>query len=270
MIKLIASDMDGTLLDPQKNFPPDFCDTLDLLDKNNIKFVIASGRSYSAIKPLFKERCNKMTFICDNGAFVMTDGKISDINGMPIETIRDIIRFCSQHLPDVHLVLCGMNGTYISTAFNSLDSDELGFYYFTRTVYDDLLCVEDTIFKIAVYDIKNPENNSFPALRKYLGETMELQVSGSCWMDIMNKGVNKGVGLAKIQEQLGISPDETMAFGDFYNDVDLLARAKYSYVMENANEEMKKYGKYIAPSNTEYGVTKTINEYLSKIIRKEM
>ena len=50
-------------------------------------------------------------------------------------------------------------------------------------------------------------------------------------MDLMNKGVNKGVALAKIQEHLGVAPEETMAFGDFYNDSELLSRAKYSFCL---------------------------------------
>lgn len=265
MIKLIASDMDGTLLDPQKNFPPDFFNILDRLEKKDIRFIVASGRSYSALEPLFKERCDKMTFICDNGAFVVINGKIASINGIKPNKLKEIITVCKEQLLDVYLVLCGLNGTYISSKFNEQSEEELGFYYFVRTVYDDLLDVDDTIFKIAIFDKKNPAENSFPVLNRFFGDCMELQISGSCWMDIMNKGVCKGTGLATIQEELGISKAETMAFGDFYNDISLLNQAEYSYVMENANDDMKKHGKYIAKSNAEYGVTKTISEYLSNL-----
>lgn len=265
MIRLIASDMDGTLLDPDKNFPPDFFDILDRLEKYNIKFVVASGRSYSALKPLFKERTDKMTFICDNGAFNVVDGKITGVNGIPDNKLKEIISACKKYLPDVHLVLCGMNGTYISEEFNRQSEEELGFYYFTRTVLNDLLDVNDTIFKIAIFDKKDPSENSFPVLNRLFKDSVELQISGSCWMDIMNPGVCKGAGLSILQKELGISRSETMAFGDFYNDISLLEQAEYSYVMENANDDMKKYGKYIAKSNAEYGVTKTISEYLSQL-----
>ena len=75
MIKLIASDMDGTLLDDNKNLPKDFFKLLDILNKMGIIFIIASGRSFLALKDMFGERCNSMSFICDNGANVMVNGK---------------------------------------------------------------------------------------------------------------------------------------------------------------------------------------------------
>ena len=80
----------------------------------------------------------------------------------------------------------------------------------------------------------------------------------------MNKKVNKGAALEKIQKDENISYEETMVFGDFYNDIEMLGKAKFSFVMENANEDMKQYGNYIAKSNRDYGVIKAIEEYVLK------
>ena len=80
----------------------------------------------------------------------------------------------------------------------------------------------------------------------------------------MNQGINKGSALADIKRRFGSTTDQTMAFGDFYNDIDLLNEAKYSYVMANANDDMKQYGNFTAESNSEYGVTKAISAYLAK------
>ena len=80
----------------------------------------------------------------------------------------------------------------------------------------------------------------------------------------MNKNVNKGAALEKIQKDENISYEETMVFGDFYNDIEMLGKAKFSFVMENANEDMKQYGNYIAKSNRDYGVIKAIEEYVLK------
>ena len=89
-------------------------------------------------------------------------------------------------------------------------------------------------------------------------------VAGEIWLDIMNKNVNKGAALEKIQNDENISYEETMVFGDFYNDIEMLGKAKFSFVMENANEDMKQYGNYIAKSNRNYGVIKAIEEYVLK------
>ena len=83
-------------------------------------------------------------------------------------------------------------------------------------------------------------------------------------MDINGKNVNKGAALKEIQKTYNISYDETMVFGDFYNDIEMLKEGHYSFVMENANEDMKKYGNFIAKSNKEAGEIQAINEYVLK------
>ena len=88
-----------------------------------------------------------------------------------------------------------------------------------------------------------------------------MAVSGDHWMDIMNQGVNKGSALQKLQKKLGITPEETMAFGDYYNDVEMLQQAAYSFVMENANPDLRPFGRYLAKSNREYGVAQAIRQY---------
>ena len=93
MVKQIASDMDGTLLDPAKKIPPDFVSVLKNLKKRNIKFVVASGRSYSALEVLFKNIGNDIIYICDNGAFVVNDNKISNISVIPHKKIAEIIMY---------------------------------------------------------------------------------------------------------------------------------------------------------------------------------
>lgn len=264
MIKLIATDMDGTLLDSNKNLPPDFFQLLDRLERNDIKFVVASGRSYTALEPIFKEYCKKSTLICDNGAFIVKNGNVEFVSSIAPEKIRQVIRTCAEKLPGVYPVMCGTKGIYVSKRSSFRSQKELGFYYGSRILCDNLEDVTDTIFKIAIYDENDPQKYSFPVLSKIFGGEMALLVSGHLWMDVMNSGINKGAALAKIQNSLGISRDNTMAFGDFYNDIDLLMQAKYSYVMANANDDMKQYGKFTALSNDEYGVSIAITEYLDK------
>ena len=77
---------------------------------------------------------------------------------------------------------------------------------------------------------------------------------------------NKGYALEQIQKDENISFEETMVFGDFYNDIEMLQKAYYSFVMENANEDMKQYGNFIAKRNRENGVIQAINQYIFKKI----
>ena len=262
MIKLIATDMDGTLLDKNGELPKEFSKILDELVKKNIKFVVASGRSYVKLKETFEGMEEKLDYICDNGAFVVEDSEISSIEIIDREKVKEIIRVCSD-IEGIQVLLCGRKGAYqleCSEDFNK----EIDKYYNKKYIVDNLYDVDDDIFKITVCDLKNSAKNSYKILEPKFGKDLNVVVSGAIWLDIMNKNINKGNALEKIQKDLSISKKETMVFGDFYNDVEMLNRAYYSFVMENANEDMKKYGNFIAKSNLENGVIEAIKEYVLK------
>ena len=88
--------------------------------------------------------------------------------------------------------------------------------------------------------------------------------AGKEWLDIMEKGVNKGAALNTIQESLEIFREETMAFGDNLNDLELLAAAEESYAIGNAREEVKKAAKYVTDTNVNDGVLKEIRKLVIK------
>lgn len=259
MVKLIATDMDGTLLTSKKELPPDFDDTLDMLGRKNVRFVIASGRSYSALKVTFPNHTDRMEFICDNGAYIVIGGKTDKVSIIPKETVAEIISECRK-LDGVTPVLCAMNGTYFDSCIPGLYG-EISRFYMNFSQVDDLLKVNDDVFKIAVCDAHGPISNSFPAMSKLFGSKLSLAVSGPMWMDIMNSGINKGAALREIQSRLGISYGETMAFGDYFNDTELLKNAFYSYAMANAHPDMFSIARYKADTNDNFGVTKAINEF---------
>lgn len=259
MIRLIASDMDGSLLDDQKQIPPEFYKILPRLQEKGITFVVASGRSYVTLKKNFASVSEDIGYICDNGAYVMNGGSAS-INIIPQNLLRPLIQACSE-LQGIQVVLCGVHATH-HKAYNPEFNFEIGSYYVNRRIVEDLSQVEDDIFKVAICDMNNPETGTYPLLAERFSDSLTLQISGKYWMDVMNTGINKGVALSKIQSQMGITPEETMAFGDFYNDIELLSRAQYSFVMENSNEDMRQYGNFVALSNNEAGVIKAIEKYV--------
>ncbi len=262
MIKLIATDMDGTLLNDKKQLPPDFYTILDELKKRGIHFVIASGRSFSTLKINFEGSMDKLDFICDNGAYVVVNGQLVSRSILDRAKLKEMLEVCLS-LEGVTPVLCGMKGTY----FERTDEDfynEVQKYYLHYTCVEDILSVDDEIFKVAVCDNKGPRNNSLPVLSERFSSDFTVAETGPRWIDIMNKGINKGAALEIIQRELNITKAETMSFGDYFNDVELLLAADYSFVMENAHPEMAQYANYRAKSNNECGVTETIKEYLNE------
>ena len=132
-------------------------------------------------------------------------------------------------------------------------------YYKQHTAVDDLLKIEGEIYKLAICDKLGTVTHGKPIIDGIFGERLNVQASGVEWMDVMAGGVSKGRALRALQERLGILPSETMAFGDYFNDVDMLAAAEWSFCMENGSEEVKKLCRFIAPAG---GVTKCIKKFV--------
>lgn len=262
MIKLISTDMDGTLLDEEGKLPKDFFNTLEKLKAKNVKFVVASGRPYVTLNKNFHPTSDELYFICDNGAFIVENGQVISIDIMDKTKVNEIIKCCAD-IPNVEVVLCGVKSAYHHNLSKDF-AEEIGKYYIKNEIVEDLLTVDDDIFKVTICDLNNSATNSYKVLKPKFNEDFMMVISGTCWVDIMNKGINKGYALEKIQKEEGISYEETMVFGDFYNDIEMLKKAHYSFVMENANEDMKQYGNFIAKKNTENGVLEAIEEYVLK------
>ncbi|MBQ8171164.1 MAG: HAD family phosphatase [Oscillospiraceae bacterium] len=260
MIKLIASDMDGTLLDDKKQLPPDFYEVIDRLDEKGIKFVVSSGRTYAAVGHLFPEEYRtRLDYICDNGAYIMHGGKPIHITPLDRATFEEFVQ-AAERIGGLKLLVCAEGGTYHlpdSEDFNR----EVAKFYKNHIECDDLLSIKDTIYKLAVCDMQGAQERGKPALDAIFGDRLNIQVSGVIWMDVMAGGISKGSALKKMCELLGIDKSEVMAFGDYYNDTDMLLNAGMSFAMENGNDYIKSICTHRAESNNSGGVTKAIKQY---------
>ena len=261
MTRLIASDMDGTLLDDKKQLPPDFYDTIGALCERGIKFTVASGRTYAAVEHLFREEYRgKMDYICDNGAYIVHEGEVIDVTPLDRATFEEFVA-AAERIGGLKLLVCAVGGTYHLTDSPEFNA-EVAKYYKNHIPCDDLLSVRDTIFKLAVCDMQGAQERGKPALDTIFGDRLNIQVSGPIWMDVMAAGVSKGSALKKLSERLGIDRREVVAFGDYYNDTDMLQTAGVSFAMANGNDYIKSIADHIADTNNNSGVTKAIREFV--------
>lgn len=258
MIKLIVTDLDGTLLDDKKNLPEDFYDIYNQMRSKGIYFAVASGRNYGGVKNIFGDLAKDIFFICDNGAFTVEDGKVIDVRLISKQTIKEVVDFAFETGVDV--MLCGPKGTYITHGSKAF-MEKMAGHYANVTVVDNIYNVDDDICKVSLYDPGDIVTHSYLPLVEKFGSKLTIHMAANVWIDTMDKTVDKGVGVKRIQQKLAITPEETMAFGDFYNDIPLWETARYSFVMANANEDMKKNASHIADDCNHGGVTKAIREF---------
>lgn len=262
MIKLIASDMDGTLLTKEGHLPKNFFMFLQKLLEIDVKFVVASGRSYPILNELFKPFSDKIYYICDNGAFVKKSNNIIYKDTLNKSILNDLIE-ASKDIQNSQLILCGLKGAYHTECKQEM-LEQLQKYYINDYTVSNLFDIDDEILKVSICDLNNSAQNSYKILNPKFKQSLDIIVSGDIWLDIMNKGISKGKALEQLQKSLNISYKETMVFGDFYNDIEMLKKAYYSFVMDNANNDIKQYGNFIAKSNEDNGVMRAIYEYVLK------
>ncbi len=260
MIKLVATDMDGTLLDENGYLPDGFTTIFDRLREKDIKLLIASGRPYYTLQTVFGPMGRYLSYICENGALVIDNNEIIYKSVIDSDCTKSIIK-TAKEISGNAIVLCAPNCAYIEDCSEEF-LVEIKKYYTNLEIVDDLDNVNDDIIKVTICNLDNSLNNLNNIFIPKFGEKVHVVGSGDIWIDITNKGVNKGVALKDLMDTDNITKEETMVLGDYYNDIEMLQQAEYSFVMENAPDDMKQYGKYIAASNVEHGVLRAIVEYV--------
>ena len=291
-IRLVAVDMDGTLLDDEKNFPPGLNELLDRLEERGVVFVPASGRQVWTLIDMFPERPG-LTFIGENGAIVMRDGQEISSSPLDLETVRRCVELVRHHVrqggffaarPDVQdgkaqkveaaqwdggLVVCGKKSAYIER------SDEpflhaITPYYARIQVVEDLLEVldeiehgelDDAIIKLALRSAGDVK----PLAERTLGtfkQSHQFALSGDNWADLQMRGVDKGKAVSELQKYLGVSPAQTAVFGDAGNDLGMMSHAEFSFAMANASPDILAAARFVAPSNNEAGVVRVLSSFL--------
>ena len=259
MIKLIITDMDGTLLDNSSNINNEFWELYKEIKKRNIIFSVASGRQYFSIKDKFESIKDEIIFIAENGAYVIfNDNEIlsNTLNKNEVDLLLDIIK----QIPDVKLVVYGKKTAYTNVKEESFFEESKDFLK-KYEIVDNFDDIHDKIFKFALYHQIDAEKNIYPYL-KNIEAQFKILIAQKKWIDIMRMDTDKGYALQKIQQKFNISKNETMAFGDYLNDYIMLQNAEYSFAMANAHEKLKRIAKYIADSNDNNGFVKAVREYL--------
>lgn len=263
MIKLIVSDMDGTLVNDQKQIDTRIYDILPKLKQKGTKFMVASGRQYPSLQKSFAQHKEDVMIIAENGAFVNDNGRELYASVMNKELVHRCLDEIAK-LEEVEPLLCGKYYSY-TTHQETADFMASDKFQYSMAVVEDLKKVDADIIKVSLVDYHKDEakENSFPKLKEALGEEVEVVISGFNCVDIVNKGVSKGAAISVLQKKWGISKEETMVFGDNFNDVEMLQQGAYSFAMAHAEEGVKRHAKFVTGSNNEGSVVKEICKYMN-------
>lgn len=261
-VRMVVTDMDGTLLNSNHEVSPLFFDLYDKLKNKNVEVVAASGRQYHSMTDKLSPIADDMVFIAENGAIIRHRDETLLTTPLPLEFLDEIIRR-ARGVAQAHPVLCAAGNAFV----DGTSSDFLALlkeYYTDYAIAEDLTVVSEPILKVAIYHFKNSEQFIYPAFEDLEGQ-LKIKVSGSNWVDVSHPNAHKGFALEKLMKSRGIASDQIMVFGDFNNDLEMMALSDFSFAMENAHPNVVKAARFRAGSNDNLGVERVLEELLRQL-----
>lgn len=246
MIKLIASDMDGTLLqNGAREVSKEALEYIEILLDRGVLFAPASGRQYTNLKNNFPSIKDKIIYICENGGFVKYKGetlyKAALDRELGIRIMEDIY-----NRNNCEILLSGEETSYLMPKSQTYVDHMVNHVKNQVTIIKSFDEVKEEFIKISVYEPEGIDRSSDYFHNKW-GSFTHDTVSGKCWQDFVPIGVHKGTAIANIQQKFNITKMETMVFGDNYNDLEMFGKAYFSYAMEGANSEIRAAASYASP-----------------------
>ena len=269
-IKLIALDMDGTLLTDGKSIRPDTAADIAWAASRGVHVVYGSGRSYAELSPYTASLPQMRYAVCASGSAVydLREKRCIYAETIPIETVRAIIETAGEDagmfnfLTDSELIIRKKDLPYMKDfqmgVYQSL-YERVG-----RTV-DSMLqeCAShDGIGKVNIYFRNKPDREHYLALLQHLPVTFVRSEETS--LEMTSPGVSKAKGLRALASHLGVAMEETAAVGDSMNDLTMLREAGVAVAMGNAGKEVKAVCRFETDDNNHNGAGKAIRRLLSE------
>lgn len=288
MIKLIATDMDGTFLNSNNKITKENSEAIEFARNNGVEFLIATGRAYYEALEVIEEANLKTEILTLNGA-VNYDIKGNITKIFPLD-VKDSL-FIINELKSIGLTckIYAKNCLYTDNmseyiqAFIDLveeqgvkpDKKHIVKEALARQAKGHIVEVENIEDYIDIADnptikiiVLNQDKEKLAKAKEILEKNPNIEVtsSGANNLEIINKNASKGNALRAICQQKNISLDNVMTLGDNLNDISMIEISKYSVAMKNANPQLKEKAKYLADfDNNNSGVGKMIKKLLKEI-----
>lgn len=286
MLKLIASDLDGTLLNQQQKISPLNRYAIEKAQERGVRFVIATGRNYARVQDLVRENNLHCDLLLMNGSEVRDgDGKIISAINLPLEPLEQVVELlhahdmepefmtnretCSIDPPDHALRSCALRMQCFHPGISYEEGLKLAntdpFYTALRFV-DGLEGLYQTGLELRKIVSYHPDTKVIDELTRQFN-AMEGLVCMSSFpvnVELTNARAQKGWGLEKAIGVMGIQREEVVVFGDGMNDYNMFTCFPRCYAPENAVDQIKALAKEVVPRHDEDGVGKTILRLLEE------
>ena len=265
-VRMVITDMDGTLVADDKSLPEGLAEAIDGLAAHGIPLVPASGRQLASLRRTFADFPAVQTFVAENGAIAWSDGHIVGTAPLDMPTAVEVIKRARDLAAttdlDVGVVIAGRETSYVERT-DAHFQDTIVTYYTAATTLPDLTDLPEQPLKVAIHS-DGPIEPVFERVLAPYAETHEAVLSGAHWCDLMARGVDKGTAIADLQREGGFGPAETIVFGDHLNDLGMFRVSDWGFAVANAHPDVFAVATATIPSNEYNGVIQTIRRLLAQ------
>ncbi|MGN0332058.1 MAG: HAD family hydrolase [Lachnospiraceae bacterium] len=247
MIRYIASDLDGTLLlDGAQSLKPEFFDLILKLKAKGVHFIAASGRPYPNLRNVFDPVKDDISYAAENGSLCVHDGQVISRGLIDRDLGLRIIKV-SRKIPGCNCMVSCEDHLYTDSKNQDFLDHIKNVVKFDTVIVDDMCEIKDPFIKLAVCDFDGTHETE-PFFRKMFQPEIKVVTSGNLWVDFIAPNANKGTAVRDIVEHLGVSREEGVAFGDQYNDIEMLEYAGTGFYMANSAPGVEKYANRMTDS----------------------
>lgn len=266
MVKLIAIDMDGTLLNEKKEVSDENKAAIKEAVNKGVKVVICTGRPcegiYNTLNQLEhdKERQYAISF---NGTIIknITEGTSIRVGGLQGEDLHYLYDISKELNVNIHAFIDGQGLVAPKASeYTDLEANANGITY--DIIDFNKIDRNEEIVKIMMVDSPEILEKVIEKLPKEVYEKYTVLRSAPYFLEFLDPKVDKGAGVKKLAETLGIEREEVMCIGDAENDLAMIKFAGIGVAMENAVDTVKEVATYITDTNDNSGVAKAIKKYI--------
>ena len=271
-IKVIATDMDGTLLDPRGQLDlPRLEKILDKLDHRGVRFVIATGNEVHRMRQLLGHLAEIVVLVVANGARIFENNELIQAQTWDDAMVeRALAHFKGRECQD-QFVVTAMNGGFVKKGTVFTELDKFMTPEMIEKLYQRMNFVDEFdsnlfggVLKMSMVVGEERSDSVLQEINDLFDGHVRAVSSGYGCIDILQDGIHKAWGLEELLKRWNLKPEQIMAFGDSENDIEMLELAGISYAMENAEEAVKRVATKVAPANSQAGVYKVLENWLER------
>lgn len=259
-ISMIALDVDGTLLTDDFTISDRTKRIIQQAQAQNIKIILATGRNPRSCYPIMEELNLVSPMITHNGAVIVDSvtKNVTNVLGFTVQDMQEIIHYCRKH--HLHFDLNGAFEMYVES-FTPAAKEMYAKFHMTPLKVEDIFNLEEVLVKLTIFAEEKQLNEVYFQLKEICSQWRIIR-SGEYFIDIMHPQATKGAALRHILKEEQIHPEELVAFGNYYNDIEMLQMAGLGVAMDNSPVEVKQLADRITTSNNEDGVAVVLEELL--------